>query len=159
MQPSPFSLSLFLPLNLFFLLYFFFFFQAEDGIRDKLVTGVQTCALPISPTDTIPSSTATLTAGTTGYGLCAGDGGSDSGRDATTPTGAVPTRVAPWNGACSTASHAVGGLTTSPQTVWSISTPSQNAFFRLFVKAAIAPSVPAHTDYADTLTFVATGTY
>src|SRR5205823_7336391 len=27
-----------------------FFFQAEDGIRDKLVTGVQTCALPISRT-------------------------------------------------------------------------------------------------------------
>src|SRR5687767_15771967 len=27
--------------------FFFFFFQAEDGIRDKLVTGVQTCALPI----------------------------------------------------------------------------------------------------------------
>ena len=26
------------------------FFQAEDGIRDKLVTGVQTCALPISKT-------------------------------------------------------------------------------------------------------------
>src|SRR5688572_33495878 len=30
------------------LLYFFFFFQAEDGIRDLTVTGVQTCALPIS---------------------------------------------------------------------------------------------------------------
>src|SRR5229473_5559447 len=29
-------------------IYPFFFFQAEDGIRDKLVTGVQTCALPIS---------------------------------------------------------------------------------------------------------------
>src|SRR2546422_8492677 len=28
---------------------FFFFFQAEDGIRDVAVTGVQTCALPISP--------------------------------------------------------------------------------------------------------------
>src|SRR2546422_2601257 len=27
---------------------FFFFFQAEDGIRDVAVTGVQTCALPIS---------------------------------------------------------------------------------------------------------------
>src|SRR2546421_7805135 len=26
----------------------FFFFQAEDGIRDLIVTGVQTCALPIS---------------------------------------------------------------------------------------------------------------
>ena len=32
-------------LRLFFL--FFFFFQAEDGIRDYKVTGVQTCALPI----------------------------------------------------------------------------------------------------------------
>ena len=27
---------------------FLFFFQAEDGIRDLIVTGVQTCALPIS---------------------------------------------------------------------------------------------------------------
>src|SRR5690348_17741999 len=29
------------------MLFFFFFFQAEDGIRDGRVTGVQTCALPI----------------------------------------------------------------------------------------------------------------
>src|SRR2546422_5233115 len=29
---------------------FFFFFQAEDGIRDVAVTGVQTCALPILET-------------------------------------------------------------------------------------------------------------
>src|SRR5690606_39381561 len=29
--------------------YLFFFFQAEDGIRDFHVTGVQTCALPILP--------------------------------------------------------------------------------------------------------------
>src|SRR5437870_8906184 len=29
-------------------IYIFFFFQAEDGIRDGHVTGVQTCALPIS---------------------------------------------------------------------------------------------------------------
>src|SRR5690348_17436196 len=29
------------------LFFFFFFFQAEDGIRDGRVTGVQTCALPI----------------------------------------------------------------------------------------------------------------
>src|SRR5206468_7217585 len=27
--------------------FYFFFFQAEDGIRDLIVTGVQTCALPI----------------------------------------------------------------------------------------------------------------
>ena len=37
----------------FFLFFFFFFFQAEDGIRDYKVTGVQTCALPISE-DIVP---------------------------------------------------------------------------------------------------------
>src|SRR5438132_5245799 len=31
----------------FVFFFFFFFFQAEDGIRDHCVTGVQTCALPI----------------------------------------------------------------------------------------------------------------
>src|SRR5207302_2688721 len=35
--------------NSFNLKIFYFFFQAEDGIRDFHVTGVQTCALPISP--------------------------------------------------------------------------------------------------------------
>src|SRR6266850_7265637 len=30
------------------MIFVFFFFQAEDGIRDYKVTGVQTCALPIS---------------------------------------------------------------------------------------------------------------
>src|SRR5688572_30872217 len=35
-------------LCLLFFVFFFFFFQAEDGIRDLTVTGVQTCALPIS---------------------------------------------------------------------------------------------------------------
>src|SRR5215204_2564985 len=44
---------LFFVCNIFFLncvsnINIFFFFQAEDGIRDHCVTGVQTCALPIS---------------------------------------------------------------------------------------------------------------
>src|SRR5689334_24686155 len=41
---------------LLFCLFFFvfFFFQAEDGIRDGTVTGVQTCALPISARCTLP---------------------------------------------------------------------------------------------------------
>src|SRR5687768_17909705 len=34
--------------NFYYFIFFFFFFQAEDGIRDVAVTGVQTCALPIS---------------------------------------------------------------------------------------------------------------
>jgi hypothetical protein len=112
-----------------------------------------------SPGDTIPSSSATLVAGTSGYGLCAGSGGGDSGLDVTTPTGATPTRSSPFNGGCSTSSHDVGALTTSAQTVWSTSDPVQNGFFRLYVKAAISPSVPNHNDYTDTLTFIATATF
>src|SRR5438034_4284414 len=41
-------LSHFLLFFIYFFFIFFFFFQAEDGIRDHCVTGVQTCALPIS---------------------------------------------------------------------------------------------------------------
>src|SRR2546430_6052252 len=43
----------------------FFFFQAEDGIRDLTVTGVQTCALPIST----PSRVAFVVAEPDGSGL------------------------------------------------------------------------------------------
>src|SRR2546427_12870891 len=38
----------------------FFFFQAEDGIRDLTVTGVQTCALPIAALSTYMCSSFTL---------------------------------------------------------------------------------------------------
>src|SRR5690606_40294754 len=51
------------------ILVFFFFFQAEDGIRDFHVTGVQTCALPIWATDRIRSA---------------------SGSQRTVPTGSCP---------------------------------------------------------------------
>src|SRR5256885_7254748 len=45
-------------------LMFFFFFQAEDGIRDYKVTGVQTCALPISRPVSGPSRWTASTGGT-----------------------------------------------------------------------------------------------
>src|SRR2546421_3869213 len=38
----------------------FFFFQAEDGIRDLIVTGVQTCALPIYVMKTVKTASATI---------------------------------------------------------------------------------------------------
>src|SRR5207249_9632788 len=44
-----FNISIKLGLYFYYIFsFFFFFFQAEDGIRDRNVTGVQTCALPIS---------------------------------------------------------------------------------------------------------------
>ena len=42
----------------FVFFYIFFFFQAEDGIRDRNVTGVQTCALPICVHVELPEGTA-----------------------------------------------------------------------------------------------------
>src|SRR5688572_32143334 len=42
------SLFVFSHFRVFTVSLYFFFFQAEDGIRDLTVTGVQTCALPIS---------------------------------------------------------------------------------------------------------------
>src|SRR5437867_4832158 len=42
-------------------IFMFFFFQAEDGIRDRTVTGVQTCALPISRPDAPAMRRAMLT--------------------------------------------------------------------------------------------------
>src|SRR5947208_14549243 len=52
---------------------YFFFFQAEDGIRDDLVTGVQTCALPIwSPTvRTKPASVVNTSASWPGIAVMA----------------------------------------------------------------------------------------
>src|SRR6266487_6850982 len=52
--------------NLFFDNFFFFFFQAEDGIRDGRVTGVQTCALPIL----VDEAHGVGVLGATGTGAC-----------------------------------------------------------------------------------------
>src|SRR5437588_136669 len=49
----------------------FFFFQAEDGIRDHCVTGVQTCALPIYG---ILGTVGTL-GGANSYGIAVNDNG------------------------------------------------------------------------------------
>src|SRR5690606_39542113 len=56
-------ISVFTDLILFLLHSSFFFFQAEDGIRDFHVTGVQTCALPIFSSPPSTASELTITTG------------------------------------------------------------------------------------------------
>src|SRR5258708_5480438 len=53
----------------------FFFFQAEDGIRDDLVTGVQTCALPICHTGAAEEAAGRRGAGRRAVGQAAGPKG------------------------------------------------------------------------------------
>src|SRR5688572_31180986 len=63
-----------------FFCFFFFFFQAEDGIRDLTVTGVQTCALPISANFDLRQFTLTLNKTGTGQGaVSSGPAGIDCG--------------------------------------------------------------------------------
>src|SRR2546430_4078282 len=52
LKSGEFCLALWVAVAMILLL--LFFFQAEDGIRDLTVTGVQTCALPISTTTPHP---------------------------------------------------------------------------------------------------------
>src|SRR5690606_40588718 len=72
---------------------FFFFFQAEDGIRDFHVTGVQTCALPIYPGRVPAAGRATTTArpgrGCTACGRRRGRPGRRCAAPATRRAGAV----------------------------------------------------------------------
>src|SRR2546429_3559998 len=66
-------------------MFFFFFFQAEDGIRDVAVTGVQTCALPISELGINPQRIGVYGVSEGGYlsamlGLSGPDAGFDKGQ-------------------------------------------------------------------------------
>src|SRR5687768_7321368 len=108
----------------------------------------------ISTTDTIPSSTATLVAGTPGYGICV---------FSVTQDGASPTSftsVAPFASTCTkTTGHSVGGLTTSAQPILQSTGALKGGSSEILVKAAIGPATASGSDYADTVTFIATGTY
>src|SRR2546422_11058910 len=93
-------------------IFFFFFFQAEDGIRDVAVTGVQTCALPIysgssRPRERVPwpparpaphaTRRARRTAGAPGSRVRRRDGRSSPGvRARGGPVGARPARRRGW---------------------------------------------------------------
>src|SRR5256886_9397889 len=72
----------------------FFFFQAEDGIRDLTVTGVQTCALPISHSPRLPRTVAR------GERAAAPDGSSSdrrSGRSDQRPRAPAIAAVGAWD--------------------------------------------------------------
>jgi hypothetical protein len=100
-----------------------------------------------------------MTVGTANYGLCAS--ATRKGLDATTPVGVTPAAVSPFIASCveNTAAGSVGALTTSAQLVWATTGPVSNGFYNMILKAAVSATTPAHNDYADTLTFIATGTF
>jgi hypothetical protein len=104
--------------------------------------------------DKIPSATATMANGTANYGICV---------ISATQSGGPPnlTKVAPFASTCAADSetNSVGGLTTAAQNILTVSGPISAGRAEIAVNAAISGVTPAHSDYGDTLTFIATGTF
>jgi len=119
------------------------------------------------PADKIPSASGAVTAGTPKYGLCYSTVGGDSGYDlGVTPAAYAPSTVGGSyspSGFCTASATSgaeqVSALSTTPTPVWKVTGVTSNAFSAIRVKAAISGTQPAHNDYSDTLTFVATATF
>ena len=107
-----------------------------------------------STADTIASATATLVAGTAGFGLCV----FSVTQHADSPTSL--SKASPYSSTCTkTTGHAVGAVSTSAQDILISTGAIKGGDAEILVKAAISAVTAAGTDYADTLTFIATGTY
>jgi len=104
--------------------------------------------------DLIPSATATLVAGTAGFGLCVFSATEDAG----SPT--AFNEVSPYNGTCTKSSgHAVGAVSTTPQSILASTGELKSGAAEILVKSAISTGTVAGSDYTDTITLIATGTY
>jgi len=107
-----------------------------------------------SPSTKITSSTATLAAGTEGFGVCV----FSTGQHIESPSGF--NKVAPYNGTCNkTTGHQVGAVSTSAANIITSSAGIKEGTAEVLVKASISNSTPSGSDYEDTITFVYTGTY
>ncbi|MBP9715202.1 MAG: hypothetical protein KBD52_01810 [Candidatus Pacebacteria bacterium] len=104
------------------------------------------------PGDNINSADGTMADGTENYGLCVITAGLSGFA-----------RISPYDsGACATNSetNAVQGLTSTGENILtSSSSPVYNAHAEISVNGAISGVTPAHADYTDALTFIATGTF
>jgi hypothetical protein len=103
-----------------------------------------------APIDRIESTTATMVAGTENYGLCVASAALSGFGRATA-----------YNTTCalSSSSNSVIGLTSTASDILTSATPVSGAHAEIVVNAAIAGATPAHDDYTDTLTFIATSSY
>jgi hypothetical protein len=104
-----------------------------------------------APTDNIGSADGTMADGTENYGLCVITAGLSGFSIATAYDGNT----------CATNSetNVIEGLTTTGENILSTTAPVAAAHAEIAVNAAISGTTVAHSDYTDTLTFVATGTF
>lgn len=103
------------------------------------------------PSDFIPSTTGTMAAGTPNYGLCVATAALSG---FTRATGFVSDTCALGSG-----TNQIRGITGTGIDILTSSAPVSSGHAEIVVNAAISGSTPAHTDYTDTLTFVASASF
>lgn len=106
-----------------------------------------------TPADNINSADGAMADGTENYGLCV---------VAVSQTTGTLSKASPYNsGSCAgnTETNDVQGLTTTGENIVTSTAPLGAGRAQIAVNGAISTSTPAHTDYTDTLTFVATATF
>lgn len=120
----------------------------------KNANGANGLASTSVPADDIDSADGTMADGTENYGLCV--------MSVTQTTGTLA-KASPYNsGTCATNSETndIQGLTTAGENILNTSAaPIAGAHAEIAVNAAISGVTIAHSDYTDTLTFIATGTF
>lgn len=105
------------------------------------------------PADNINSADGTMADGTENYGLCV---------ISVTQTLGTLSKASPYNsGTCAADSETndIQALTTSGENIVSSAAPISGGRAQIAVNAAISGITPAHSDYTDTLTFIATSTF
>lgn len=104
-----------------------------------------------TPADKIPNATATMSAGTANYGLCVASAGIVG-----------YSRGTSYNTTCAVNSQTNGVValsSTTPTDILTSAAPISGGHAEVVVNATISGSTPAHTDYQDVLTFIATASY
>jgi len=100
-------------------------------------------------TDKIPSNAGTMAAGTANYGLCVATVTGWARAGSYTSTSCV----------AGTQTNVIPALTTTPASILSSTAPTPTLSAEILANAAISITTPAHPDYADTLTFIATASF
>lgn len=107
-----------------------------------------------APGDVISSATATLSAGTEGYGICV-----ESASEGAESPGTF-TISSPYSSSCDkSTNHNVGIVDSTSRNILTSSDALADGSAEILVKAAAAVDTPAHPDYTDSLTFILTSTY
>ncbi len=121
------------------------------NVTVKNANGVNGLVSTSTPADKIPSATGTMVAGTSNYGLCVATANLTG---FTRATGYVSDTCALASG-----TNGVRALATTATDILTSTAPVSSGHAEIVVNAAISGSTPAHTDYTDTLTFVATASF